>query len=82
MKIPPGGAADKDVPLGPGTSRVELAPGPSAPIALRRFATAEFPVALTTAEGGTTTTIDIPRDRARNPWFVHVEATQQVRVCQ
>lgn len=81
VTIPPGKAATKEVPLGPGTATVELAPGPAAPIALRRFATGEFPVALTAAEGATTTTIRIPRDRAPNPWYVHVEAAQLVRVC-
>jgi hypothetical protein len=78
--IPAGQAAAKEVPVA-GKVTVEVAPGEPAPIALRRFAENEFPVAVATAEGGTTTTIDIPADRAKNPWFVHVEASQLVRVC-
>lgn len=78
--IPAGQAAMKQIPIVDGAT-VELAPGAPAAIALRRFAAAEFPVALTTAEGATTTTIEIPRDRAPNPWYVHVEAEQLVRVC-
>ncbi|HEY2055923.1 MAG TPA: hypothetical protein VGH14_18470 [Solirubrobacterales bacterium] len=80
VTMPAGHAADKEVPVS-GDATVELAPGPSAPIALRRFAEGEFPVAVATAEGGTTTAIEIPADRAKNPWFVHVEAGQLARVC-
>jgi hypothetical protein len=78
--MPAGQAAAKEVPVA-GKVTVEVAPGAPAPIALRRFAEGEFPVAVATAEGGTTTTINIPADRAKNPWFVHVEASQLVRVC-
>jgi hypothetical protein len=81
VEIAAGQAAGKDVPVGPGTTTVELTAGPAAPIAMRRFATDEFPVAVASPEGDTTTTITVPRDRADNPWFVHVEATQPVRVC-
>jgi hypothetical protein len=81
--IPAGAAATKEIPLTAGTTTVELAPGEPAPLALRRFAAAgEFPLALTTAEGATTTTITIPRDRAPNPSYLHVEASQLVRVCR
>jgi hypothetical protein len=78
--IPPGAAATKEVPVTDG-STVEVAPGDPAAISLRRFATGEFPVALATAEGASTTTIAIPADRAPNPWYVHVEASQLVRIC-
>jgi hypothetical protein len=78
--MPAGQAAAKEVPVA-GKVTVEVAPGAPAPIALRRFSTGEFPVAVATAEGGTTTTINIPADRAKNPWFVHVEASQLARVC-
>lgn len=81
VTIAAGEAAAKEVPLGPGTATVELASGAPAAISLRRFATGEFPVALATAEGDTTTTITIPKDRAPDPWYVHVEAAQQVTVC-
>jgi hypothetical protein len=81
VTIPPGESATKEVPVGPGRVTVEPAAGPAVPIALRRYATGEFPVALASPEGGTTTVITIPPDRARNPWYLHVEATQQVRIC-
>lgn len=80
--VPPGRAARTQVPLRPGASRIEVAPGTAATIGLRRFAEDEFPVQLGTVEGGTTTVVEIPRDRARQPWFVNVTAAQLVRVCR
>lgn len=80
--LPGGGAsAKKEIPLKPGEVRVEVAPGPPATIALRRFATEEFPVPITGGEGGATTIVRIPRDRASQPWYMHVEASQLTRVC-
>ncbi|HEY0276997.1 MAG TPA: hypothetical protein VGC32_01890 [Solirubrobacterales bacterium] len=78
--LPAGQAATKEVPVA-GKVTVEVAPGEPATIAMRRFATGEFPVTVASVEGGTTTTIEIPADRAKNPWHVHVEAGQLVRVC-
>ena len=78
----PGEAATKQVPLGVGANTIEVAPGGPVAISLRRFAQAEFPVELGAVEGGTTTTVQIPRDRAQNPWYVHVESAQLVRVCR
>ena len=80
--LPGGESAQRDVRIGPGETRVEVAPGPPAAIALRRFATEEFPVAVAGGEGGTTTVLTIPKDRASLPWFVHVEASQTTRVCR
>ncbi|MBS1887195.1 MAG: hypothetical protein JSU06_08405 [Actinobacteria bacterium] len=78
----PGKAPSTQVPLKPGTTAtVEVARGAPAAISLRRFAQDEFPVAVASVEGGTTTTVQIPRDRAPNPWYAHVEATQTARVC-
>ena len=80
--LPGGGAsAKKEIPLKPGEVRVEVAPGPPATIALRRFATEEFPVPITGGKGGATTIVRIPRDRASQPWYMHVEASQLTRVC-
>ncbi|MBS1846356.1 MAG: hypothetical protein JST53_18255 [Actinobacteria bacterium] len=76
----PGGSVEKEVLLKPGTTTVEVAPGDAPVIALRRFATERFPVSVS-AEGGATTAIDIPKDRASQPWFLHVEAGQEARVC-
>ena len=81
--LQPGEAATTQVPLEVGKTRVEVAPGGPATIALRRFAENEFPVQLASVDGGTTTTLTIPPDRAaKKKWFVHVEAGQLVRVCR
>jgi hypothetical protein len=80
--LEPGQAPLKQVPLSKRTATVEVAPGGPAAISLRRFAQAEFPVALATVEGGTTTTLQIPRDKATNKWYVHVEVAQLARVCE
>jgi hypothetical protein len=77
-----GQAATKEVPLEVGRTRIEVAPGPPAAISLRRFAEGEFPAQLGSVEGGTTTTLTIPPDRAKKQWYVHVEAAQLVRVCR
>jgi hypothetical protein len=77
-----GEAPAKEVPVGVGTTRVEVGPGPPALISMRRFAEGEFPAQIATVEGGTTTTLQVPRDRAKKPWYVHVEAGQLVRVCR
>jgi hypothetical protein len=76
----PGGSAEKQVPLQPGKTTVEVAAGGPPSIALRRFATENFPV-FVDGEAGATTTIEIPEDRATQPWYLHVEAEQTTRVC-
>lgn len=76
------GSAPPEVQLGPGTTRIEVAPGEPASFSLRRFATGEYPVHTAGAEGESTTLLKIPRDRAGQPWFLHVEAGQPVRVCR
>lgn len=68
--------------LKPGTVRIEVAPGPEAAFSLRRFATGEYPVHTTPAEGGSTTLLRIPRDRAPQPWYLHVEASQAALICE
>jgi hypothetical protein len=70
-----------EVELGPGVTRIEIAPGPRASFSLRRFAEGEYPVEIEAAPGGSTTLLRIPRDEADNPWYLHVEASQLVRVC-
>jgi hypothetical protein len=76
----PGGAVHKEVELPPGLYRVEVAPGEDAVIQMRRFAAGEYPV-TELSPGGSTTLLRIPRDRAPNPWYLHVEASQLARVC-
>jgi hypothetical protein len=77
-----GVAGPEEVPVGPGKTRIEVAPGGEATLALRRFATGEYPVALPSAPGESTTVLTIPRDNAANPWYLHVAAGQPVRVCR
>ena len=79
--MPAGEAAQREVPVKPGRTTVELAPGNPGTITMRRYAAGEFPVAMGTFAGGTSTTLKIPRDRASAPWYVHVEAAQSARVC-
>jgi len=72
---------DSEVELRPGLHRIELAPGPEAVFKLRRFASGEYPVVTEPSPGASVTLLRIPRDEAPNPWYLHVEASQQARVC-
>ena len=74
----PGG----EVPVRSGATRIEVAPGPAASLALRRFAAGEFPVPLAPAPGGSVTVLHVPRDESPRPWYLRAEATQPVRVCR
>ncbi len=72
-----------EVPLSPGLTRIELAPGPRAGFSLRRFATGEYPVVTEGAPGDSVTLLRVPRDRApRQSWYLQVEASQPARVCR
>lgn len=76
-------SADREVPLSPGPTRVELAPGPPAEFSLRRFATGEYPVPTEGAPGDSVTVVRVPRDAAPEyPWYLRVEAEQTARVCR
>jgi len=79
--LPGGASADKQVELKPGTTTVEIAPGAEPEIALRRFATEKFPVRVAGAPGESIASVEIPKDRASQPWYMHVEAAQTTRVC-
>ncbi len=82
VTLPGGGASSgKQVPLKPGRTTIEVAAGGPAAIALRRFATESFPVTIPGGEADQTTVVEIPKDRATQPWYMHVEAGQTARVC-
>src|SRR5690606_10444499 len=82
VAVAPGGGPQEGVRLRPGTTRVEVPPGPAAAISLRRFAAGEFPVTAPAAPGGSAVGITVPRDRAPGrPRFLRVEAEQGARVC-
>jgi hypothetical protein len=76
-----GAGAAGAVRLGPGETRIEVASGAHADFSLRRFAAGEYPVRTEGADGDSVTLLRIPRDTARQPWFLRVEASQPVRVC-
>jgi hypothetical protein len=77
-----GASSQREVPLRPGLTTIELAAGPQAQLTLRRFAENEFPVALEGGYGGAVTALRIPADTSPRPWFLHVEAQQQAWVCR
>jgi len=75
-------AGAPEVRVAPGLTRVELAPGPDANLAMRRFAVGEFPLVTEGVPGGSVTLLRVPRDAAVQPWRLQVEASQQARVCR
>jgi hypothetical protein len=79
VTVPAGGP---ELPLAPGSTRIELAPGPPAAFSLRRFATGEYPVPTAGAPGDSTTLLRIPRDTAPQPWHLRIDASQFARVCR
>jgi hypothetical protein len=81
VDVAAGSGPTSEVRLFIGVNRIGLAPGPDASYSMRRFAEGEFPVSMESAPGDSVTTIRIPRDAAPQPWYLHVEATQPVRVC-
>ena len=76
------GAGGREVRLSPGLTRIGLAPGAHASFDLRRFAVGEYPVLTEGAPGESVTVLNIPRDRASQPWYLQVEAAQPARVCR
>jgi len=76
-----GGTGSPEVRVPAGTTRIEVTPGPEAAFSLRRFAEGEYPVPTEGAPGASTTLLTVPRDAAVRPWYLHVEARQDVRVC-
>jgi hypothetical protein len=70
-----------EVTLRPGLTTIRLAPGPSASLALRRFAEEAFPVGLGTVPGGSDSLLAIPPDTTNQPWHLQVQATRRTRVC-
>jgi hypothetical protein len=76
------GGDRRPVPVRPGTTAVELSPGPHADISLRRFAASEYGVRTEGAPGGSTTLLRIPSDRSPRPWQLRLNATQEARVCR
>jgi hypothetical protein len=83
VEVPAGaGSGAPPLPLRPGVTTVELAPGGPGAIRLRRFATGEYPLVSEGVAGASTTQLYIPRDRAARPWLLRVEAAQGATVCR
>jgi hypothetical protein len=78
--LPPG--EKREVTIGTGTTRIEVAPGPRAEFSLARFAREEYPATTEGASGDSATVLRIPRDTSTVPWRLQVEAAQLVRVCR
>lgn len=72
----------REVRIDPGQTRVEVGPGSEAQLSLRRFATGEYPVSIAEPPGRSTTVLQVPRDEAPQPWYLHVQASQGARVCR
>ncbi len=78
-RVPPHG---RPVPIGPGTTRVALPPGPHADFALGRFAVkGEFPVVTEGARGDSVTKLKIPADTSPRPWQLKVASSAPAWVC-
>jgi hypothetical protein len=80
--VPAEAPALSGVPVRSGRTRIEVPPGPEAELTMRRFASAEFPVALGPAPGDSSVVLYVPRDESPRPWYLHVAAEQPVRVCR
>ncbi len=81
--LPAGSATPQsELRVAAGLTRIELAPGPHARFSLRRFATGEYPVVTEGAPGNSVTDLRIPRDAAPQPWYLHVDAAQEIRICR
>jgi hypothetical protein len=77
-----GAAGKAPLALRPGVTTIELGPGGEGRVRLRRFAGREYPLDSGAIQPGSTTLLQIPRDRLRRPWRLLVEAGQGARVCR
>ena len=79
--VPPDGSVP-EVPVGPGRTRILVGEGGEAKLAMRRFAEGEYPVRLPALPADSSASLLVPHDEAPEyPWYLHVEATQEVWVC-
>jgi hypothetical protein len=79
--VPPDGSVP-EVSVGPGRTRILVGEGGEAQLSMRRFAEGEYPVRLPAVPGGSSASLLVPHDEAPEyPWFLHLEATQEVWVC-
>jgi hypothetical protein len=78
-----GAGSAEEVEVRPGLTRIEIPfEDEGAQLAMRRFATEEFPVNLPAAAGGSVMRLRIPRDASSKPWVLHAASDSPVRVCR
>jgi hypothetical protein len=83
VAVPGGSPTISEVEVGPGATRIEVAPGEEAHFNLRRFSPpGEYPVPMAGVAGGSVVVLRVPRDESPRPWYLHAEAAQSVRVCR
>jgi hypothetical protein len=82
VEVPGGGPGAPPVSLRPGVTTVEFAPGGPGTIRLRRFARSAYPLVSEGIAAGSTTRLDVPRDRSARPWQLQAEAAQGATVCR
>jgi hypothetical protein len=70
-----------DIALLPGTTTVRASKRSPADLALRRFATEDYPIGLPQTPAGQMMTIDIPADARSKRWHLHVQTEDDARVC-
>jgi hypothetical protein len=74
--------APTELSLSPGETTIETDSGSPARLRLRRFAVGEYPVGLGRVPGGSTTSLSIPRDRAKQHWRLQVSSAAGATVCR
>jgi hypothetical protein len=74
------GQGTEPIPLRPGLTSIEFAPGGPGTIRLRRFAH-RYPLVTEGIAGGSTTVLRIPPDKVARPWLLQMEAAQGVTIC-
>jgi hypothetical protein len=79
--VPPDGSVP-EVALRSGRTRILVGEGGEATLGMRRFAAGDYPVGLPALPPGSSASLLIPHDEAPEyPWYLHVEAAQEVWVC-
>lgn len=76
---------DPDAPplaLGPGVTTIELGPGGTGTVKLRRFARREWPLVSEGLAAGSAVRLYVPRDGARQPWQLLVSSPGGATVCR
>ena len=79
LDVRPSGGANAVVSLPPGGAMLRASSGATAQVRARRYASESFPVAVGALRGAAI--LDIPEDRASEPWELELDSPRPVRVC-